>query len=151
MAAIRAREREKNSSSPAPPESRGETFNITPAECIRRLRSKGQPILLFGESEQQRRLRLRALELLDERDGKVASGQNEFKKALEEAQKAMEYKEVERKGKGKDRDDDDDEAGPSKKGRVDLETLDLSLVKTDPKKVYPLIYYQLKVSFKSLL
>ena len=54
-------------SSPAP-ES---TFNISNEETIRRLRAKGQPIRLFGESDKDRRLRLRALELIEEKDIEV--------------------------------------------------------------------------------
>jgi pre-mRNA-splicing factor 18 len=53
-----------------------EVFNISTSEAIRRLRSKGEPIRLFGESDKERRLRLRALELIEERGEKV--GQNDF-------------------------------------------------------------------------
>ena len=102
-------------------------------------------------------MRLRALELLDERDGNV--GGNEFKKALEEAQKAMDYRDIDgrAKGKGKGRDgegqgEDEDEASASKRRRrEEPEILNLDLVKSEPKKVYPLIYYALKVSRIRLL
>ncbi|CAB5390005.1 unnamed protein product [Rhizophagus irregularis] len=44
-----------------------DTFNISPEEVVRRLRAKGQPIRLFGESDKDRKTRLRALELIEER------------------------------------------------------------------------------------
>lgn len=152
LAAVRNRSTTA-SESPAPESSapNPEAFNISAPECIRRLRAKGEPILLFGETEKDRRLRLRALELLDERGGKQG-GHNEFKKALEEAQKAMEYREIDDRAKGKARGGDDvgstqDGAGSARRKRDEVEVLDLELVKTEPRKVYPLIYYALKVSF----
>ncbi|KAJ9118951.1 hypothetical protein QFC24_005917 [Naganishia onofrii] len=142
-----------------------EAFNISSAECIRRLRAKGEPILLFGETEKERRLRLRALELLEERGGSTAQGQNEFKKFLEEAETGLSIKEEDKKRQPaakstKSRDDTadgtptgagDDSEDVSAQGSKTVSTtsgeeqvLDLNLVKTDPRKVYPLIYYALK-------
>lgn len=46
-----------------------EAFNISREECIRRLRAMGQPIRLFGETDKQCKVRLRALELMDEQSG----------------------------------------------------------------------------------
>lgn len=78
----------------------GEAFNISNDEAIRRLRQKGQPIRLFGESDKERRLRLRALELLDaEREGPVGQ-RNEFQRALENKEKEAELEEVARRGGG---------------------------------------------------
>ncbi|PWN39168.1 hypothetical protein IE81DRAFT_326798, partial [Ceraceosorus guamensis] len=52
-------------------------------ETQRGLRAKGEPIQLFGESIKERRLRLRALELLEERGGGAGrSGQNDFMRAM---------------------------------------------------------------------
>ena len=48
-----------------------ETFNITREEVIRRLRAKRQPIRLFGETDKQCKIRLRALELMEERSDDV--------------------------------------------------------------------------------
>lgn len=167
--------------------SAAETFNISSTECIRRLRSKGEPILLFGESEKERRLRLRALELLEERQGGAGGGGqglNDWKRAMEIMERDGFAKEVEQrrrnkdgqqqqgssdiKGKGKEaalNKDGDDQgvesaaaAGASTPTTTAITTtaaiddpyaakdqvLDMSLVKTDPKKVYPLIYYALK-------
>ncbi|KAK7032974.1 SFM domain-containing protein [Favolaschia claudopus] len=109
-------------------------FNISNEETIRRLRSKGQPIRLFGESDKERRLRLRALELIEEKDHDRQGGQNDFKKALEDVENVE--REMKAKGtKGKKR--DEAEQSPNA-------VIDLSLVKSDPDKLYPLIYYALK-------
>ncbi|BGP03732.1 Pre-mRNA-splicing factor 18 [Rhodotorula toruloides] len=78
----------------------GEAFNISNDEAIRRLRQKGQPIRLFGESDKDRRLRLRALELLDaEREGPIGQ-RNEFQRALENKEKEAELEEIARRGGG---------------------------------------------------
>lgn len=147
------------------PSNKPEAFNISSAECIRRLRAKGEPILLFGETEKERRLRLRALELLEERGESNPQGVNEFKKFMEEAETGLTLKEVEKmrqaaskSSKSKER---TAEASPAEgetaekaasgskavtAKEAEEQLLDLSLVKRDPKKVYPLIYYALKVS-----
>lgn len=146
-----------------------EAFNISSAECIRRLRAKGEPVLLFGETEKERRLRLRALELLEERGESNTQGLNEFKKFMEEAETGLTLKEIENKrgavsksSKSKEGTADgtpgfgeaDESAGSNGKAvaprDAEEQILDLTLVKTDPKKVYPLIYYALKVSLFSL-
>ncbi|KAE9403653.1 Prp18-domain-containing protein [Gymnopus androsaceus JB14] len=109
-------------------------FNISNEETIHRLRSKGQPIRLFAESDKDRRLRLRALELLEEKGHDRQAGQNDFKKALEDVES------VERELKNKN-------SKGKKKGEAELADggiLDLNLVKTDPDKLYPIIYYALK-------
>jgi len=115
---------------PAPEPS----FNISNEETIRRLRAKGQPIRLFAESDKERRLRLRALELIEEKGHDQKAGQNDFKKALED----VENVERELKSKSsKEKKKDDSEP-------YDGGVLNLELVKTDPDKLYPLIYYALK-------
>ncbi|WWC63950.1 uncharacterized protein I303_106556 [Kwoniella dejecticola CBS 10117] len=157
-----------------------EGFNISPEECIRRLRAKGQPIRLFGESDKERRLRLRALELIDGQAGGGHHGRNDFMKALEEMESSVDKKEIERKARElhkqseekskskliqeieneKDNSNNnngttanansekDDQFEPkdngTKKRGQDLGILDLGLVKSDPNKLYPLIYYALK-------
>ncbi|KIM62786.1 hypothetical protein SCLCIDRAFT_1214906 [Scleroderma citrinum Foug A] len=113
------------------------SFNISNEETIRRLRAKGQPIRLFGEADKDRRLRLRALELLEEKDHERESGQNDFKKALEDVENVE--RELRNKNKEKKRGDTDSESG----GMIDM-----GLVKTDPDKLYPLIYYALKRTLK---
>ncbi|OCH94892.1 Prp18-domain-containing protein [Obba rivulosa] len=136
-------ERVSGSGSPAPESA----FNISNEETIRRLRAKGQPIRLFGESDKERRLRLRALELIEEKDHERQGGQNDFKKALEDVEnverllKDKRAKEEESKEKGKKKDGKESSADS-------VEVLDLGLVKTDPDKLYPLIYHALKRTLK---
>ncbi|PBL03832.1 Prp18-domain-containing protein [Armillaria gallica] len=112
------------------------SFNISAEETIRRLRAKGQPIRLFAETDKDRRLRLRALELIEEKGHDRQGGQNDFKKALEDVEN------VEREMKSK---------GTLNKGKKKEESelasntvLDLDLVKSEPEKLYPIIYYALK-------
>ncbi|KAG8213199.1 pre-mRNA-splicing factor 18 [Butyriboletus roseoflavus] len=123
----------RDSSSPIPESS----FNISNEETIRRLRAKGQPIRLFAESDRDRRLRLRALELIEEKGDDRQSGQNDFKKALEDVENVE--RELRNKSKGKRKDDAEE---PS------TGVLDLALIKTDSDRLYPLIYYALKRTLK---
>lgn len=120
------------------PDPQSATFNISNEEAVRRLRAKGQPIRLFSESDRDRCLRLRALELIEEKEHERHGGQNDFKKALEDvetrAQKEMAEKAKKKGGK------------EAKDGSVEM--LDLGLVKSDPDKLYPLIYYALKRTLK---
>lgn len=64
-----------------------EKFNVSNDEAVRRLRAKGEPIRLFGETDKERRLRLRALELIEEKGG-GSLGQNDFRNALQSAESA---------------------------------------------------------------
>ena len=118
-------------------------FNISNEETIRRLRAKGQPIRLFGESDKDRRLRLRALELIEEKGHERVGGQNDFRKALEDVESAERLmrdrnaNSTADEGKGKKKDD-------SASGEGEIAVLDMALIKTDPDKLYPVIYYALK-------
>ena len=127
-----------------PPPNTSVAFNISNEETIRRLRAKGQPIRLFGESDKERRLRLRALELIEEKGHERVGGQNDFRKALEDvesAERLMRDRNASStagdEGKGKKKDD-------SASGESEIAVLDLALIKTDPDKLYPVIYYALK-------
>jgi pre-mRNA-splicing factor 18 len=129
----------RETESPKPPES---SFNIPNEETIRRLRARGQPIRLFGESDKDRRLRLRALELIEEKGHARQGGQNDFKKALEDVENSEREREARnRSTKGKKREESETDSGEDS-------VLDLELVKTDPDKLYPLIYYALKRRLK---
>lgn len=102
-------------------------------------------------------MRLRALELIEER-GERGGGQNVFRKALEEMEGTLNMEEIEKKaGQGDKGKGVASEAGETKamagageaKGAMDEDTvLDLALVKTNPDKLYPLIYYALKKVLK---
>ncbi|GAA5949653.1 hypothetical protein JCM21900_002485 [Sporobolomyces salmonicolor] len=144
--------------------SKPEAFNISNNEAIRRLRAKGQPIRLFAESDKDRRLRLRALELIEER---TEGQRNDFMRAMEGQELGLELEEVARrvnggkgevakeqekgKGKGKEgavipaEEGEEGDDGPKEPKPKDEEVLvDLGLVKTNPHKVYPQIYHALK-------
>lgn len=124
------------------PEAAAAAFNISNEETVRRLRAKGQPIRLFGESDKERRLRLRALELIEEK-GHDKAGGNDFRKALEDVEKSeRELKATEGGG--------DSGKGKKKGSGVDSgeSVLDLELLKTDPDRLYPIIYYALKRALK---
>ncbi|KAA1467417.1 Prp18-domain-containing protein [Dentipellis sp. KUC8613] len=119
-------------------------FNISNEETVRRLRAKGQPIRLFGESDKERRLRLRALELIEEKGHERVGGQNDFRKALEDVENAeRDFKDrnrtTESSGRGKKKGDAEAQAGA---------VLDLDLIKSDPDKLYPIIYHALKRTLK---
>ncbi|KAG0708085.1 Prp18 domain-containing protein [Suillus ampliporus] len=116
-------------------------FNIPNNEAIRRLRAKGQPIRLFGESDRDRRLRLRALELIEER-GHEKAGTNDFRKALEDVE-SVERELRAKNDKGKKKDD-----GEVNNSAGSVAMVDLELIKTDPDKLYPIIYYALKRTLK---
>jgi pre-mRNA-splicing factor 18 len=136
--------------------SQKEVFNISTSEAIRRLRSKGEPIRLFGESDKERRLRLRALELIEERGEKV--GQNDFMRALKGAESSIVNEELQgkkkdsKKAKGDDVKEGEessaqkeaDEGAKQREGVGMSNLLDLGLLKKDISKVYPIIYYTLK-------
>ena len=75
-------------------------------------------------------------------------GQNDFRKALEDvesAERLMRDRNANAstadEGKGKKKDD-------SASGEGEIAVLDLALVKTDPDKLYPVIYYALKRALK---
>lgn len=143
------------SSAGATPEPERESFAISPEECTRRLRSKAQPVRLFGETDKDRRLRLRALELLDERGGGPGFNDNDFRKTMAD----MEVQRLEREAReglgagssaaaaSKEAGTAGGEDGPGgkEKKRVEVGLIDLELVKTDIGKLNPLIYHYLKV------
>jgi pre-mRNA-splicing factor 18 len=131
-----------------PPPNTNVAFNISNEETIRRLRAKGQPVRLFGEADKDRRLRLRALELIEEKGHERVGGQNDFRKALEDvesAERLMRDRNANStagdENKGKKKDD-------SASGESEIAVLDLALIKTDPDKLYPVIYYALKRALK---
>lgn len=145
-----------------------EAFNVSNDECIRRLRRIGQPIRLFAESDKDRRLRLRALELIEER---TEGQRNDFMRAMEGQEIGLELAEVakrsnagagagatkDKKGKGRETPNDSSAAAtpdPAAAGDGDKKEpkpkdedvlVDLDLVRTNPHKVYPQIYHALKV------
>lgn len=85
-------------------------------------------------------MRLRALELIEEKEHERHGGQNDFKKALEDVEsRAQKNTELDKSRK---------KEGREGKDASGSEVLDLSLVKADPDKLYPIIYYALKRALK---
>ncbi|KDQ15819.1 hypothetical protein BOTBODRAFT_54317 [Botryobasidium botryosum FD-172 SS1] len=158
-AAKQAQSSARQTASPAPggastPSTSETAFNISNEDAVRRLRAKGQPIRLFGETDKERRLRLRALELIEERDTHKGAGLNDFRKVMEGMDVGLNLAEVEKKllggevkDKEKDKEGDKKEKGKAK-DEEGTELLDLGLVKSDPDKLYPIIYYALKKVLK---
>ena len=85
---------------------------------------------------------------MEERGGSAGGGLNDFKKALEDMQAGMDEKEQHKKSNKAAAASE----GPSKAaiglgmGMGEGGVIDLGLLKTDPDKLYPLIYYAIKVT-----
>ncbi|KAH9178356.1 hypothetical protein EDB89DRAFT_2181419 [Lactarius sanguifluus] len=109
-----------------PPPTAGVAFNISNEETIRRLRAKGQPIRLFGEATSAWA-------------GRTTSGRRW--KDVESAERLMRDRNAnsatDEGSKGKKKDE-------SASGDGEIAVLDMALIKTDPDKLYPIIYYALK-------
>lgn len=155
------------SDSPAPPQIE-EKFNVSNEECVRRLRSKGQPIRLFAESDRDRRARLRALELIDAHAKASGAGQrNDLMRAMEDMDRGQLLEQLARGGvdestlkqltaaQGSKQQQDREQGHPEQsikdskgkdKAKEDGSTIvDVKLAKTNPHKLYPQIYFALKV------
>ncbi|WFD31094.1 hypothetical protein MSPP1_002127 [Malassezia sp. CBS 17886] len=136
-----------------PAERRG-VFHVSNDEAIHRLRQKGEPIRLFGESDKDRRLRLRALELLEGHGSEQHQGRNDFMRALQGAESELAREQIEKRSTPQDNSDSQhapaSTAHASKSGArmregVGMDSvLDLDLVRADPVRAYPIIYYTLK-------
>lgn len=134
---------------PAAVAEKVEGFNVSNPEAVRRLRNKGQPIRLFGESDKERRLRLRALELIEER---TEGQRNEFAIALDGMEKGLDMDAMSAAQSGGSKNMTEGEkkeaeakSDRAKKMREENVQVDLSLVKENAHKVYPQIYHALKV------
>ncbi|KAG9288893.1 hypothetical protein G9A89_019515 [Geosiphon pyriformis] len=131
---------------PKDEEEISDAFNIMPEEVIRRLRAKGQPIRLFGETDKERKIRLRAIELIEER----SEGQrNDFMRTLEEMETGLDLEALK---KQLDHVNEEQSGISSKKKIIEDSALDTSLISIDlldkdPDKLYVLIY----TFFKRLL
>ncbi|KAF9352836.1 mRNA splicing protein prp18 [Mortierella sp. NVP85] len=114
-------------------------FNIPPEEVIRRLRARGEPIRLFGETDQQRKIRLRALELVEDR----SEGQrNDFMRALENAEAGLHMEALGQQATKETKDKKKNKESSNK----DLDTTQISIdmLEKDQDKLYVLIYTYFK-------
>ncbi|ORZ00174.1 Prp18 domain-domain-containing protein [Syncephalastrum racemosum] len=109
-----------------------EAFNISREEVIRRLRAKGQPIRLFAETDKQCKIRLRALELMEEQ---TDEGQrNDFMRQLEEMEEGMRLEVLKKGG------NETATAKKPKKQALQVEPINLKLIKEDRDKLCLQIY-----------
>ncbi|KOS13738.1 pre-mrna splicing factor [Malassezia pachydermatis] len=118
-------------------------------EVVERLRRKGEPIRIFGESDKDCRLRLRALELLEEHDmtrKRLKKDAKSFEpmSGTESAEKPSDHD-------GKSTMEASDSSNVSTRTPARLRegigmnsVMDLKLIWTDTPRVYPIIYYTLK-------
>jgi pre-mRNA-splicing factor 18 len=143
------------------PDAQHKDINLSSEEITLRLRSKGQPIRLFGETERERGLRLRAVELIEEKGLEKAHGGNDFRRIMEDVE--LKGRQLERDAKVKEGKEGEGAAGAEGSGprqltekekrRLEVESagpLDLSLLKTKEgkEKVYPMIYWAMKKVLK---
>ncbi|KAI8055597.1 Prp18 domain-containing protein [Gilbertella persicaria] len=92
----------------------------------------GQPIRLFAETDKQCKVRLRALELMNEESGN--QGRNEFMKTLEEMEANMRLDELKQKSGVQD------DKKKAKKSTLVVEPIQLELISKDIDKLYYQIY-----------
>ncbi|ORX50966.1 Prp18-domain-containing protein [Hesseltinella vesiculosa] len=112
-----------------------EIFNISREEVIKRLRAKGQPIRLFAESDRECKLRLRTIELQEERGEE--GGQNEYMRKLEEMEAGMRL-DILKKGKG----DGDTKKQPKRTNAV-VEPIETHLIRSNREKLCMQIFVYL--------
>merc|ERR1719383_1386609 len=65
-----------------------ELYPLPRLEVIRRFREVLQPILLFGETEDEANLRLRSLEIVGDNDRLGGTSQNDYREAMKRVDKA---------------------------------------------------------------
>ncbi|CAG8533629.1 1543_t:CDS:2 [Paraglomus occultum] len=120
-----------------------DTLNIAVDEVVRRLRAKGQPIRLFGETDEERKIRLRALEVIEER---TEGQRNDFMKTLEEMETGLDLEVLGSRGDGS-ADKDEKKKKIIEDSALDATQISLELLEKDPDKLHMLIY----TFFKRLL
>lgn len=143
-----------------------ERFHISDDDAIQRLRQKGEPIHLFGETSRERRMRLRSLELSEEHGMRVLQGHNDSRRFMRSTEKELLMEQVERRSSphlaskstsiNEDRTEQDapsTASSSSMSGRVPARmregvgmhtVMDLKLMWTNPARVYPILYYTIK-------
>ncbi|KAI9315259.1 Prp18 domain-containing protein [Dichotomocladium elegans] len=113
-----------------------ETFNITREEVIRRLRAKGHPIRLFGETDKQCKIRLRALELMEEHSEEQGQ-RNDYMRKLEEMEEGMRLEELKQKAGVQD---EKKLSKKLKKAELVVEPIELGLLQKDVDRLFTQIY-----------
>lgn len=139
--ANRQAENSRSAAAAAVADSNEDRYAISPEECTRRLRLFGEPVRYFGETDAERKKRLKKLELESESRGGLK--QNDFKKAKED----LDRREQERRARGEV--SGTSSPMPSSKSeekakQYTSELLDLELIKTDFNKLHPIIFWNFK-------
>lgn len=142
---------------PEPADEIKERFNISNEDAVKRLRQKSEPIRLFGESDRDRRLRLRALELLEEHDVHARQGHDDSKRFMRTTESQVIMDRIEKHPSSQVPSESTDSrnatASHESKARVPARmregigmhtVMDLKLMWSDPARVYPILYYTLK-------
>ncbi|RKP38819.1 Prp18 domain-containing protein, partial [Dimargaris cristalligena] len=106
---------------------------ISPEETVRRLRQRGHPIRLFGETDRRRAIRLRQIEIAEEHS---EGQQNDFMKKMEETETGLALEALQRQAEG---------GRPTGlTSEYDTTLLNRDLLKSDPSLAYTLVYVYLK-------
>ncbi|KAJ2059835.1 hypothetical protein GGI17_004173 [Coemansia sp. S146] len=117
---------------------------VSAEEAVRRLRARGEPIRLFGESDGQRQRRLRVLELSEEKsDGQ----RNEFRHVLAQVEAGAMLDDLRRQAKMNDDEEEKRQHRYALLAAYDVTPISLSLLRSDMDRLCTLLY----VYFKRLL
>ncbi|KAJ2882698.1 hypothetical protein H4R27_003267 [Coemansia aciculifera] len=117
---------------------------VSAEEAVRRLRARGEPIRLFGESDGQRQRRLRMLELSEEKsDGQ----RNEFRHVLAQVEAGAMLDDLRRQAKMNDDEEEKRQHRYALLAAYDVTPISLSLLRSDMDRLCTLLY----VYFKRLL
>ncbi|KAJ1812077.1 hypothetical protein LPJ56_005611, partial [Coemansia sp. RSA 2599] len=117
---------------------------IGPEEIVKRLRARGEPIRLFGESDEARRKRLRHLELSEE---KTDGQQNEFRKVLAQVEAGAMLEELKRQANMSSDAEERRQRKYALLADYDVSAISTDLLRTDIDRLHTLLY----VYFKRLL
>ncbi|KAJ2016697.1 hypothetical protein GGI06_003053, partial [Coemansia sp. S85] len=117
---------------------------VSAEEAVRRLRARGEPIRLFGESDGQRQRRLRMLELSEEKsDGQ----RNEFRHVLAQVEAGAMLDDLRRQAKMSNDEEEKRQRRYALLAAYDVTPISLSLLRSDMDQLCTLLY----VYFKRLL
>ncbi|KAJ2853066.1 hypothetical protein GGI22_005017 [Coemansia erecta] len=111
-------------------------------EIIKRLRARGEPIRLFGETDGQRKKRLRHLELSEEK--RTGGQQNEFRRVLAQVEAGAMLEDLKRQARMGD--DEKEKRQRKYQMLVDYDVSEISpdLLRTDIDRLHTLLYVYLK-------
>ncbi|KAJ1792111.1 hypothetical protein LPJ59_004883 [Coemansia sp. RSA 2399] len=124
-------------------EENGQSLStMSAAEIVKRLRARGEPIWLFGETDGQRKKRLRHLELSEEK--RTGGQQNEFRRVLAQVEAGAMLEDLKRQARMGD--DEKEKRQRKYQMLVDYDVSEISpdLLRTDIDRLHTLLYVYLK-------